>query len=558
MPHVSVQIEKVLMATNYEYDFVVVGSGTGLAAALTAKDEGLNVLVIEKDKFVGGNTGLSGGGFWIPTNSVLREAGMKDSYERAREYITHAVAGETDEARWGTHLRNGPAAVDLLRRMTPLTFNPMQEYSDYFPELPGGSAMGRAVEPKPFNSRVLGKEQARLRPPGVKAPIPMPVTGKSFRWMNLMMRHPRGIYEAGRQAIQGIGGLAIGREYISGGGALAAGLYKGALDAGIPIWFETELTGLIMDSDRCIGIKARRDGQDIEIKASRGVLLSAGGFEHNEEMRHKYQSEKINGDWSFGAPGNKGDAINIAVNDAGADLAFMEEAWWFPAMPLPEGPSFTLAERSLPNQIIVNSDGERFMNEAVNYMTAGQIMLKQEFPLWMIMDQQFKNRYIVGGTVMPRMPFPKEWYEAGVVHKAKSIDELGRKIGLEKLPKTVGRFNLLAASGRDDDFGRGDSAYDRYYGDITVRPNPCLGTIQKGPFYALKIVPGDLGTCGGIAADGSARALREDGSVIEGLYAAGNAAGNVFGRVYPGPGATIGQGLVYGYTAARHAAGKTA
>ena len=190
------------------------------------------------------------------------------------------------------------------------------------------------------------------------------------------------------------------------------------------------------------------------------------------------------------------------------------------------------------------------------YNAKKQIMLKEDEPFWMIMDQTFKNRYIVGGAILPRMPFPQEWYDSGSLIKAESLEELGRKLDMPNLPKTVDRFNLHAANGHDSDFQRGQSAYDRYYGDVTIRPNPCLGEIKRAPFYAIRIVPGDLGTCGGIAADGKARALREDGSVIEGLYAAGNAAGNVFGRVYPGPGATIGQGLVYSYTAARHAAGR--
>lgn len=544
------------MTKTHEYDFVVVGSGTGLLGALAANEEGMKVLVIEKDEYVGGNTGLSGGGFWVPGNSVLKEHGLKDSYERAAQYITAAVDGEESRERWETHLKNGPAAIELLRRTTPIEFTPMEEYSDYFPELPGGSPKGRSVEPKPFNIRSLGDAQNRLRPPGIKAPIPMPVTGKSFRWMNVIARHPRGMYEAGKQAVQGVGGLALGKKFVSGGGALPAGLYKGVVDAGIPIWFNTAMTGLILDDDRVVGVRATRDGEEIEIRASKGVLLAAGGFEHNKEMRHEYQSEKIDGDWSFGAPGNVGDAINIAERDAGAGKKFMEEAWWFPAMPLPTGPTFMLSERSLPNQIIVNSAGERFMNEAVNYMTAGQIMLKADEPFWMILDQTFKNRYIIGGAILPRMPFPKEWYDSGALVKANSLDELGRKLDMPNLAKTVDRFNLHAANGQDSDFQRGQSAYDRYYGDITVRPNPCLGEIEKPPFYAIRIVPGDLGTCGGIAADGQARALREDGSVIEGLYAAGNAAGNVFGRVYPGPGATIGQGLVYSYTAARHAASR--
>ncbi|GMA39457.1 FAD-binding protein [Mobilicoccus caccae] len=257
-----------------------------------------------------------------------------------------------------------------------------------------------------------------------------------------------------------------------------------------------------------------------------------------------------------GLPSLTGDTIRIAQEQTGADLAFMEEAWWFPAIPVPGPmPGVLLAERSLPGQIIVDQDGDRFMNEAVNYMTAGQILIRKELPVWMIFDQRYRNRYVFGGGVFPRQALPRTWYDAGIAHKADTLTELATAVGLPHLVATVERFNLLAASGRDDDFQRGASAYDRYYGDPTVTPNPCLGPIDAGPFYAVQVVPGDLGTCGGVRADGLARALRPDGSVIEGLYASGNAAGNAFGRVYPGPGATIGQGLTYGYIAARHAAG---
>ena len=225
-------------------------------------------------------------------------------------------------------------------------------------------------------------------------------------------------------------------------------------------------------------------------------------------------------------------------------------------MPVPgPTPGPLLAERSLPGQIIVDQQGRRFMNEAVNYMSAGQILIKQQLPVWMIFDQRYRNRYVFGGGVFPRQPLPKSWYDAGIAVKAASLGELATRVGLPDLPVTVERFNLLAAAGRDDDFHRGGSAYDRYYGDPTIGPNPCLGPIDRGPFYAVKVVPGDLGTCGGIRADGFGRALRPDGTVIDGLYASGNAAANAFGRVYPGPGATIGQGLAFGYAAARHAAG---
>lgn len=534
------------------YDLVVVGSGTGLLAALSAKEAGLSVLVVEKSSYFGGSTALSGGGFWIPNNSLLLDNGVVDSPERVSEYLRNVTAGEVPDDRWRPFVQHGPAAVDVLRRMTPLRFQFMAEYADYFPELPGGSATGRAMEPKPFDARRLGDQRSRLRPPAMAAPFPMPVSGRTYKWLNLIARKPKGAVTAAKLLGLGVGGLAIKREYIAGGGALAAGLYAGVVAAGIPVWFDTPLRELVTEDGRVTGVVV---GEGVTIRADRGVILSAGGFDRNADWRHEFQNEQLDTDWSFGNPENTGDAIAIA-KDVGADLAFMDEAWWFPAVPVPGPmPGTLLAERSLPGQMIVNQQGQRFMNEAVNYMTAGQILITQKLPVWMVMDQQFRNRYLFGGGIFPRQAFPQAWYDADVVRKAATIADLARDLGMPDLPASVERFNLLAGAGRDDDFHRGDSAYDRYYGDPTITPNPCLGPITKPPFYAVKVVPGDLGTCGGIRADGFARALRVDGSVIEGLYATGNSAGNAFGRVYPGPGATIGQGLTYGYVAAQHAAG---
>lgn len=541
---------------DHTYDLLVVGSGTGMLAALAAAEAGLSVLVIEKSEYFGGSTALSGGGFWIPNNPLLRAAGAVDSPDRAAEYLRHLTAGEVPEQRWETFLAHGPAAVDLLRRRTPLKFQQMTGYADYFPETPGGSATGRAMEPKPFNVRLLGEDRALLRPPAMAAPFPMPVSGKSYKWLNLITRTPRGIVTAGKLLGLGVGGLAIRREYVAGGGALAAGLFAGLRRMNVPVWFESPLKDLVVENGRVVGAVVARQGRDVTVRANRGVVLSAGGFDRNAEMRHEYQSAALDTAWSLGNPENTGDAIRIA-QAAGADLNFLDEAWWFPAIPVPGPmPGTLLAERSLPGQIIVDQQGRRFMNEAVNYMTAGQILIKQELPVWIVFDQRYRNRYLFAGGVFPRQALPQAWYDAGIAVNASSIQGLAQRLNMPELPASVERFNLLAAAGRDDDFHRGDSAYDRYYGDPTLSPNPCLGPIDVGPFYAVQVVPGDLGTCGGVRADGFARALRPDGSVLPGLYAAGNAAGNAFGRVYPGPGATIGQGLTYGYIAARHAAGE--
>ncbi|MCC9174418.1 FAD-dependent oxidoreductase [Arthrobacter sp. zg-Y179] len=543
-----------------EVDVVVVGAGTGMFAALAAAHHGMSALVVEKSPYVGGSTSLSGGGFWIPGNSVLEENGQKEDPERIQTYLREATRGEVEDERWQTHIDAGRATVDLLRSMTPLKFQFMTEYADYFPELPGGSATGRACEPKPFDAKSLGADRALLREPKLKAPFPMPITSRAYKWLNLVARSPKGVLTGARQLGLGVGGMALGREYLAGGQALAAGLLAGLRKAGVPIWTESPLEDLIVEDGRVTGVVVERDGRKTSVRARRGVILATGGFDRNAGMRHEFQSPYVDGSWSFGAESNTGDVISIARNH-GADLAFMDAAWWFPAVPAPGPmPGALLAERSLPGQIIVNGSGRRFMNEAVNYMTAGQIITSKHspedphIPAWLIFDQRYRNRYLFGGGIFPRQPLPKAWYEAGIAKQEPTLEKLASSLGMAELPATVERFNSLARAGRDDDFGRGDSAYDRYYGDPTISPNPCLGPIDAGPYYAVQVVPGDLGTCGGVRADANGQALATDGTPIPGLYAIGNAAGNAFGRVYPGPGATIGQGLTFGYAAARNLA----
>jgi hypothetical protein len=268
---------------------------------------------------------------------------------------------------------------------------------------------------------------------------------------------------------------------------------------------------------------------------------------------------------SLGAASNTGDAIH-AAQDLGAATDLMDQAWWFPAVsPLPGGaPSVMLAERSLPGSLIVDQNGTRFTNEATDYMSFGQCLLERERSgnpvesMWIVFDQKYRNSYVFAGELFPRMPIPPSWYEAGIAHRSDDLTDLAGKIGVPRtrFGDTMTRYNEMSRAGYDQDFHRGISVYDRYYGDPTISPNPNLRALDKGPFYAVKMVLSDLGTCGGLRADDRARVLREDGSVIEGLYAIGNTAANAFGTTYPGAGATIAQGLVYGYAAARDAAGR--
>jgi 3-oxosteroid 1-dehydrogenase len=545
------------MTTAGQFDIVVAGSGAaGMTAALTAARRGLRVVVIEKAATFGGSTARSGGGIWVPGNEVLRRAGVADTAERARAYLAHVAGDGVAPARQQALLAHGPAMVSFVRQHTPLEFAWVPGYADYYPEAPGGLAAGRSIEPVPLNARVLGPELARLNPPYLPAPEGVTITQADYRWLSLGPRHPRAMLASAKIAGRMARGRLLRRHTLSMGQALAAGLRAGLLTTQVPVWLNTPLTGLEITGGRVTGARVIRDGQPAVIAASRGVVLAAGGFERNGEMRRRYQRQPIGTEWTTGAAGNTGDAI-MAGEDAGAALDLMEDAWWGPSIPLPSGPYFCLAERSLPGCLLVNGAGQRFVNEAAPYvdtvhaMYDGHSAATPHIPCWLIFDQRYKSTYVFAGRP-PGRPFPRRWYDAGAVYRAPALAELAGQIGVDAqgLDKTVARFGEFAQDGTDEDFHRGDSAYDRYYGDPRRRPNPNLAPLDRPPFYAARIVPGDLGTKGGLVTDERARVLRADGSPIPGLYAAGNTSAAVMGHSYAGAGATIGPAMTFGYIAA--------
>jgi 3-oxosteroid 1-dehydrogenase len=542
------------------FDFVVAGSGAaGMTAALTAAVNGLSVLVIEKTDYFGGSTARSGGGVWVPQNSVLGKAGIPDTAEQASAYLAF-VAGDSVPGLRRAFLDHGPAMLDLVTTNTPLGFDWVPNYSDYYPEAPGGRSGGRSIEPKLLDGSVLGPELTSLRPPYLPAPAHITVTQANYRWMSLGTSHPRAITTTARVTGRMIISRLRRRQLLSMGQALAAGLRQGLLRYQVPLWLSTPMTGLVTENGRVVGLTATRDGEPVVIRARRGVLLATGGFERNDEMRRRYQRAPVATQWTVGSPGNTGDGI-LTGHGAGGVLELMDDAWWGPSIPLASGPVFCLAERSLPGSILVNSAGERFVNEAAPYVDAVHVMYDKHtddnphIPCWMITDQRYRNRYVFTG-IPPRKPLPRRWFRSGVVFKADSLALLADQIGIsaDGLAKTVQKFNDFARAGKDADFGRGDSAYDHYYGDPNCKPNPNLAPLASPPYYAIKIVPGDLGTKGGLRTDEHGRVLRSDDSIIDGLYAAGNTSAMVMGHSYAGPGATIGPAMTFGYLAALHAA----
>lgn len=549
-----------------EYDVVVVGSGgAGMVAALTAAQQGLSTIVIEKAAHYGGSTARSGGGVWIPNNEVLQRAGVKDDAESARRYL-HTIVGDVVPAeKIDTYLQRGPEMLSFVLKHSPLKMCWVPGYADYYPERPGGKPTGRSIEPKPFNARKLGADMAGLEPAYGKVPLNVVVMQQDYVRLNQLKRHPRGVLRSLKIGARTMWAQATGKNLVGMGRALIAPLRIGLRDAGVPVELNTALTDLYVEDGvvRGVYVRASSDSESAEprlIRARRGVILASGGFEHNEQMRVKYQRAPISTEWTVGAKANTGEGI-LAGEKLGAALDVMEDAWWGPTVPLPGAPWFALSERNSPGSIIVNMAGKRFMNESMPYVEACHHMYGGQYgqgpgpgeniPAWLVFDERYRNNYIFAG-LQPGQRIPRKWLDAGVIVSADTLEELATKTGLPAaaLAATVERFNGFARSGVDEDFHRGESAYDRYYGDPTNKPNPNLGAIAQAPFYAAKMVPGDLGTKGGIRTDVHGRALRDDGSVIAGLYAAGNVSAPVMGHTYPGPGGTIGPAMTFGYLAA--------
>jgi 3-oxosteroid 1-dehydrogenase len=541
------------------YDVVVVGAGgAGMTAALAAAEHGLDTVLIEKSAYFGGSTARSGGGVWIPGNAALKAAGQVDPNDRqaSSDYLQAIVGDEVPKERRETFLDRGPEVIDFLLEKTPVKLTWVPDYSDYLPEQPGGRPAGRSVEPIPMDCRFLGEELDRLHPPYTKAPANLIVTQADFRKISLGLRTWKGPVTMMLVMLRRILSLLRGKRMYAMGNAIAIGLRQGLVDAGVPVEYDTSLEELLVEDGRVTGVVVSHQGQRRTIRARRGVILGSGGFEANLELREKYLPSPTDAGWTTGASSNTG-AGHLAGIAIGADTDLMDDAWWGPTIPLPGRSWFALAERNLPGSIIVNGAGRRYMNEALPYveatheMYAGQATGVSHVPSWLVCDQRYRNRYLFAG-LGPRQPFPGRWLKAGVVVKAGSMEELADRIEVpaDALRTTVERFNGFAASGVDEDFHRGESAYDRYYSDPTVKPNPSLHVIDQAPFYAVKIVPGDLGTKGGLVTDEHARVLRADGSPIPGLYAAGNVSSAVMGNTYAGPGATIGPAIVFGYLAA--------
>ncbi|MEZ0355106.1 FAD-binding protein [Mycobacterium sp. SA01] len=559
---------------DHSVDVLVIGSGAGgMTAALRADALGLDTLIVEKSPRFGGSSALSGGGIWVPGAPSQRKAGYSPDPDGVFTYLKTITGGLVSDERLRAYVENAPAMMEFLENASSwFEFVWKPGYADYYPELPGGSERGSTINVPEIDLRKLGNEESNLLAPLALAPKGIWFAPKDLRLFYQVRQNWRGkavllklIWRMFRARVFGDRMAAIGQ-------SLMARMRLALKEKDIPLWLSAPMTELIVDADgvegRVVGAVVERNGKPLRISARCGVVVASGGFDHDMAWRREHLPV-LEKDWSFGNPAATGDGIR-AGEKVGAATDLLDEAWWFPAMCWPDGRlQFMLNERMMPAQFVVNGAGKRFINEAAPYMDFAHAMIDgqrsgvEHIPCWLVTDIASFHRYVVGGHLpIPKVPFapvptgrkiPQAWLDSGIVKTADTFGELATKIGVpaDELQRTAARFNELARKGHDDDFNRGDSAYDNYYGDPTL-PNPNLAPLGKAPYLAFQIILGDLGTSGGLLTDEHARVLREDGSVIGGLYATGNASAAVMGRSYAGAGATIGPAMTFGYVAAEH------
>ncbi|WP_199794644.1 FAD-binding protein [Lentibacillus sp. Marseille-P4043] len=551
------------MNWDFEYDLVVVGSGaSGFSAAITGAKENLKTILIEKENYFGGASALSGGGVWVPNNRYLIEAGSDDSFEEAKKYLDSTVGDKVSDEMKETYLKRGIEMLDYLHETSKhMRFSYAKDYSDYYPHLEGGKGEGRSIEPLIFNLNKLGDWRELLKPPTVDTKG-FVMTGQDFRHVNMITRTWKGRLRSLSLGWRLINYLIFKIRYSALGQALIGRLALTYKELNGELWLNSPFLDYIVENDKVTGVKILKDGKETTVKANKGVIFASGGFSKNQEYRKKYLPSPTDKAWTSSPEGQTGDILDPTTK-LGASLGFMNKVWGAPSIIDHEGkPFFLVADRAIPSMIITDHDGNRYINEPTPYHEFVDKMYEHNdktngkaIHSWIILDHKAKKRHLFAG-LFPGQDFPKEYYEHDIVLKGNSITELEGKLNMPKgnLMKTVERYNGFAKTGKDLDFNRGETPHDRYYGDPTLK-NPNLDEINKGPFYALKVYPGDIGTKGGVAIDKYARVLREDGTSIKGLYACGNCSAAVMGESYPGPGATIGPGMTFGHIAALHCRG---
>ncbi|MBB5423771.1 succinate dehydrogenase/fumarate reductase flavoprotein subunit [Paraburkholderia atlantica] len=556
-------------------DLVVVGSGAaGLATAITARKRGLDVIVLEKEPVFGGTTALSGGVLWIPLSKFGRQQNPADTVERVREYMMSETGDNFDAAAVQCFIENGPKMVEFFERETEMKFVPTL-YPDYHPDAPGGVDIGRSILAAPYDIRGLGKDMRRL-----KLPLEtITFMGMMFNSSNADLKHffratksiVSFMYVARRLATH-IKELALYRRGINvtSGNALAARLAKSALAIDIPILTSTPVKELLSEDDKVIGVRAAAADGELRITARHGVVLACGGFPHDlKRIAQVYPHVKRGGEHLSPTPvGNTGDGLTMAQQVGGAvKLGFADAAAWMPVSKVPFGKGRTgvfphLLDRYKPGVIGVLRSGQRFTNESNSYHDVGAALMRacegeRETAMWLICDKVALGKYGLGYAKPAPMPVGP-LLRKGYLVKGDTIGELARNCGIapDALEMTVHAYNRDAERGEDPAFHRGRTSFNRYLADPDHKPNPCVAPIATGPFYAVKVVMGDLGTFDGLKTSVTGEVLRADGSEIEGLYAVGNDRRSVMGGNYPGAGITHGPNMTFGFVTGNAIAAK--
>jgi len=553
-----------------EVDVLVIGSGAGgLLAAVVALSNGAKTLVVEKTAEYGGTSATSGGGIWIPNSHLAAAAGLQDSPDEAFKYIRALASANVPDKAIHAYVQWAPQMLRWVVEHTPVRYQSLP-YPDYHVELAGGKPGFRTHLPTELDGRQLGDDVLTLRSASPAASLFNRINWRFTETYQLLFRMPgwqKTLFGMLSRYYLDIGQrLRTSKDrFLTLGNSLLGGLRLALRDKGGELWLNSPLLELIKEGERVTGAVIEHNGKRLRIRATKGVVLAAGGFERNLAMRQQHMPQLPEPLHSGGQVGNTGDAINAATA-VGAATMNMGDTWSAPVFSVPGEYRGRLSttERALPGCIMVNQAGRRYMNEAASYHMAGHMMVEANKPgagtnpSWVIFDARFRHAYPMG-PVLPLVPdwlLPKN--VRAILHKATSLEALARKINLPPaaLTETVARFNEGARRGVDEEFGRGAATYDRMYGDPRVQPNPTLAPLERAPFYAFPIYPGDIGTSGGVATDEYARVLDANQQPIAGLYAIGNNAASVMGGSYPGAGSTLGPAMTFGYVVALHLTGK--
>ncbi|MBK8018751.1 MAG: FAD-dependent oxidoreductase [Betaproteobacteria bacterium] len=551
-----------------ECDVLVVGTGaSGMSAAITAAAQGLKVLVVEKEPLFGGTTARSGGWLWIPGTRLATEQGIHEPPGAARTYLQHETTTHFDPARVDAFIENGPKAVDFFTQQTCVQFDMPPVFPDYHAEAPGGLQGGRSMVTRPFDGHELGARVKQLAPPLPELTVfgMMLGSGKEiWHFMRVFRSFESFVYVAKRLSRHALDVMRHGRGMtLTNGNALAGRLAKAAMDLDIPVWLNSPVRKLVVEGGRVTGALVEKEGTRTRVSARLGVVLACGGFPHDVERRKAMFPHAPTGKEHYtpSPKSNTGDGLRMAeAVGAVVDPTIPHAAAWVPTSVTkrPDGSSGVMPhfiDRAKPGVIAVTRHGKRFANEANSYHDFVQDLVKatkgdQEIFAWEICDHATLRKYGMGCVAPFPMPLGRH-LRTGYLKRGRTVAELAKAIGVDAatLQATIETFNEHARRGEDPAFGKGSKAYNRYQGDALNTPNPCVRAIETGPFYAIKLVIGDIGTFAGLAVDAQTRVLDANKQPIPGLHAVGNDAASVMGGNYPGAGITLGPALTFGYVA---------